>query len=117
MRILIVSYSSDAYLGLKLYWVQLVLNLAWTPIFFLLRQKGLALVDMVVLVGTVYWMTVSISLVVDSVSELFQITLNAPTDGRSTILLTPYCLWLTFATYLNSSLWYQNRAPLVNKKE
>ncbi|KAG8837368.1 hypothetical protein FRC18_009423 [Serendipita sp. 400] len=92
----------DAYSGLKLYYIQLGMNLAWTPIFFGLKKKGLALVDIVSLVGTVFWMTAM---------------LHGPTGGRSTYLLAPYCLWLSFATYLNTSFWWNNRTKTELKKD
>ncbi|PVF99959.1 TspO/MBR-related protein [Serendipita vermifera] len=92
----------EAYSGLKLYYLQLGLNLAWTPLFFGAKKKGLALINIVTLTGTVYWLTA---------------TWNAPTDGRATLLLLPYCMWLTFATYLNASFWYQNREQPTIKKD
>ncbi|KIM29398.1 hypothetical protein M408DRAFT_67840 [Serendipita vermifera MAFF 305830] len=93
---------ADSYDGLKLYYIQLGLNLLWTPLFFMAKQKGLALVDIVTLTGTTFWMTA---------------TLNHPTAGRSTLLLMPYCLWLTFATYLNGSFWFWNRGQKEVKKD
>ena len=68
--------------------------------------------DIITLAGTVFWMTVSVSWYLGCSGTLLnntQATLNHPTEGRATLLLIPYCLWLTFATYLNTSFWYQNR--------
>ncbi|EUC62322.1 TspO/MBR-like protein [Rhizoctonia solani AG-3 Rhs1AP] len=87
--------TKDAALtGLKMYWVQLGLNLAWTPLFFIWKQKGLALIDIAALTSTVVTMTQ---------------TLHEPTEGVSTYLLAPYCAWLSFATYLNGGYWWLNR--------
>ncbi|CAG7848591.1 SubName: Full=Related to Peripheral-type benzodiazepine receptor {ECO:0000313/EMBL:CCA70660.1} [Serendipita indica DSM 11827] len=88
------SSRMDAYAGLKLYWIQLGLNLAWTPLFFMAKQKGLALLDILPLTGVVYWMTY---------------TLHHATNGATTLFLAPYCAWLTFASYLNFEFWYLNR--------
>lgn len=74
-------FSTAALTGLRLYYAQLALNLAWTPLFFGLKQVGssvptydnnrgpahpsfplsqitVSLVDIVTLTGTVYYMTV-----------------------------------------------------------
>ncbi|CAE6466891.1 unnamed protein product [Rhizoctonia solani] len=88
------AIKDAALTGLKMYWVQLGLNLAWTPIFFLWKQKGLALIDIAALTSTVVAMTR---------------TLHEPTEGTSTYLLAPYCAWLSFATYLNGGYWWLNR--------
>ncbi|KAG9128212.1 hypothetical protein FRC07_002830 [Ceratobasidium sp. 392] len=88
------AVKDAALTGLKMYWVQLGLNLTWTPLFFLLKQKGLALIDIAALTTTVVTMTR---------------TLHGPTDGKATYLLAPYCAWLTYATYLNGGYWWLNR--------
>jgi len=80
--------------GIKLYWVQLALNVLWTPLFFGLRKPGLALLDAVALT---------------TVSTQMMMTLDGPTGGASTLLLLPYCAWLGFATYLNGGIWWMNR--------
>ncbi|KAF8608011.1 hypothetical protein BDV93DRAFT_435523 [Ceratobasidium sp. AG-I] len=83
-----------ALIGLKLYWVQLGLNLAWTPLFFLLKAKGTALVNITALTGTVFQLTR---------------TLHGATAGATTWYLAPYCAWLSYATYLNGGFWWLNR--------
>jgi tryptophan-rich sensory protein len=40
--------------------------------------------------------------------------LDKVTDGATTLLLLPYCAWLSFATYLNAGIWWNNPPP-VNK--
>ena len=42
---------------LKLYYLQLFFNIIWTPIFFLFKNYLLALIDLLVLLGTVLCMT------------------------------------------------------------
>ncbi|MFI9012288.1 TspO/MBR family protein [Actinosynnema sp. NPDC053489] len=73
---------------LALYAVQLVLNAAWTPLFFAAGRYGWALVDIVAL------LVVIIALVV--------------AFGRkhrpAALLLVPYLAWVGFATALNASI-------------
>ncbi|MER5872720.1 TspO/MBR family protein [Streptomyces sp. NPDC002044] len=72
--------------------VQLVLNLAWTPLFFGARQFGLALLDIVLLL-----VAVTITLV------RFQRLSRA-----AALLFLPYLLWVAFATALNAAVWQLN---------
>jgi len=88
------SAKQDAEDGLGLYWAQLALNLAWTPIFFGLKNRLVGLVDLTALTGAAYYMTWK---------------LHGPTNGQTTYFLAPYCAWLTFALYLNGGVWYLNR--------
>lgn len=70
-----------------------------------------ALVDIVTLTGTVYYMTVpnkAKNTRLFTHLTWFQYTLHGPTKGKSTWLLAPYCIWLTFATYLNSGFVWLN---------
>jgi len=78
--------------ALTVYAIQLVLNAAWTPIFFGFGQYGLALVDIVVLwflIGATVW--------------LFH-----PVSRVAAALLLPYWAWVTFATALNAWIWSHN---------
>ncbi|KAB5595485.1 TspO/MBR family domain-containing protein [Ceratobasidium theobromae] len=88
------AVKDAALIGVKMYWVQLGLNMAWSPIFFMWKQKGLALIDIGALTSTVFTMTR---------------ILHEPTGGASTYFLVPYCAWLSFATYLNGGYWWLNR--------
>lgn len=83
-----------AVVGLALYHVQLGLNLAWTPLFFGKKKIGTALIDLLALTGTTFYMTS---------------VLHEATDGATSYVLIPYCAWLSFATYLNGSIWWYNR--------
>jgi hypothetical protein len=76
----------DARLALKLHYLQLGLNLAWTPIFFGLHKPLAALVDIVALTGTVFSLT----------------ALLPKIDNRALVIYVPYCAWLSYATYLNA---------------
>jgi len=65
--------------------VQLLLNLAWTPLFFAADRYGWALVDIVVL----------------SAAIVAVIALFARVSRPAAWLLAPYLLWVGFATALN----------------
>jgi translocator protein len=72
--------------------IQLVLNAAWSPIFFGLRRIDLAMVDIVFL-----WLAILATV------YLFYRVSRIPA-----LLLAPYLLWVSFASYLNASFWIRN---------
>jgi translocator protein len=86
--------STSRTTALTLFAVQLVLNVAWSAIFFFLRQPGLALIEIVVLWGTIWSYAFFASRASHVASKLF----------------VPYGLWVTFALYLNAGLWFLNRS-------
>lgn len=75
------------------YAIQLVLNAAWTPIFFGAGEYGWAAVDIIALwiaiVGTIIGF--------------------ARVHRLAAALLLPYLAWVSFATALNLSIWHLNR--------
>jgi tryptophan-rich sensory protein len=71
--------------SLLLWGVQLVLNAAWTPIFFGAERPGWGLVDLLVLDAAV----VAMILVARAVQP------------RAAAILLPYAAWIAFATALN----------------
>ena len=73
--------------------VQWALNLIWTPLFFGLHRPGAALVEIVLL-----WMAI--------VATLFSFYKVKPSAG---LLLIPYFLWVSFAAFLNFTIWNLNR--------
>lgn len=86
---------SGALLPLGVYALQLLLNAAWTPIFFGLHRPGLALVEIVLL-----WASI-----------LATIVLFYPISSAASWLLIPYLAWVSFASGLNFSIWMRNRTP------
>lgn len=78
--------------SLKLFWVHLSLNAVWTPIFFGLRNLELAFIVIITMV----------------VSLLFVIKSFYKTDKLSSYLLIPYLVWISFATFLNFTIWILN---------
>lgn len=79
-------------LALKIYGLQLYLNAVWSPLFFGLKQPGIALIDIALLWGAIAWTMFMFKK--HSISAL--------------ILLIPYFLWVTFATILNFEIWRLN---------
>ncbi|GAA0644557.1 tryptophan-rich sensory protein [Kutzneria viridogrisea] len=78
--------------ALTVYGVQLLLNAAWTPIFFGARQFGVAFADIVLL-----WIAIGVT------AGLF-----ARLHRGAAALLVPYWLWTTFAAALNLAVWSLN---------
>ncbi|WP_028658499.1 TspO/MBR family protein [Nocardioides insulae] len=74
--------------GLWAWIVQLLLNLAWTPLFFASDRYGWALVDIVVL-----WVAVLVTMV-----------LAWPVSRSAAWLLAPYLAWVGYATALNAGI-------------
>jgi len=79
-------------LALGLFVVQLVLNAAWTGLFFGLHRPGWALLDLAAM-----WAMI--------LATLIAFWLRAPVAGA---LLIPYLAWVSFAAYLNFTFWRLN---------
>ena len=75
-----------------LFWVHLAFNAVWSPIFFGLKNPGLALANIIII-----WLLIIILMV-----KFWKI------NKWSTYLLIPYLLWVSFATVLNYFIWYLN---------
>lgn len=84
---------SKALFPLVLFIAQLLLNAAWTWTFFGLHRPGTALTDILVL-----WVFILLTL---TLFWQFEPIAGAP--------LIPYLAWVTFATYLNLTIWLMNR--------
>jgi benzodiazapine receptor len=78
---------------LAMFVIQLLLNAAWSWLFFGLHRPGVALLDIVVL-----WAAIFITLI--SFWKL---------EWLAGILLIPYLAWVSFATVLNWAIWRMNR--------
>lgn len=72
---------------------QLVLNLAWTPVFFGLQRIDLALALIVAL-----WFAIVVT-----------IAAARPVSRSAAWLLVPYYAWVSYATYLNAGFFLFNR--------
>ncbi len=75
-----------------IYRVQLVLNSAWSVLFFGLRSPLAALVEIVFL-----WVAI-----------VATILAFARVSKVAALLLVPYLLWTTFAAVLNTAIWRKN---------
>jgi tryptophan-rich sensory protein len=82
----------DRQLAWLAFGLQAALNLAWTPLFFGLRQPGWAFVDICLLWPAVLWMTMRFGRI-------------RPLAGY---LMAPYVLWVSFALVLNGTIWLMN---------
>jgi tryptophan-rich sensory protein len=78
---------------LMLWGSQLLLNAAWSMLFFGLHLPGIALCDIVLL----------LAVLIATTSSFFRVRIVAGA------LLLPYTAWVGFAAYLNAGLWYLNR--------
>lgn len=77
---------------LSLFLVQLALNAAWSPLFFGLKQPGVAFVGIVLL-----WLAI--------LATILAFRRVHPTAAW---LLVPYLAWVSFAAFLNGTLWRLN---------
>lgn len=79
--------------ALKLYFIQLLLNLSWSPVFFGAKNMFLALIIIILML------------------YFIKRTINAfiKIDSIAAYLLYPYLAWVSFATYLNFAFWWVNR--------
>lgn len=72
--------------------VQMLLNLLWTPAFFMLKNIGLGLIIISLLDVAVFF----------NIKKFYEI------NKISGILLIPYLIWILFATYLNFGFYVLN---------
>ncbi|WP_316977124.1 tryptophan-rich sensory protein [Shumkonia mesophila] len=72
--------------------VQLLLNLAWSFLFFGMQWVGAALAEIIVLLAAIAWTTARFARV----------------DRPAALLLVPYALWVSFAAVLTAAIWLDN---------
>ena len=87
------SGFAGAALPLAIYLLQLVLNAAWTPIFFGLRRPALAFFEIIML-----WLSIVATIA----------TFHSHSVAAAWLLL-PYLAWVMFAAALNFTIWRLNR--------
>ena len=78
--------------ALNLFWVQLIINLLWTPVFFLLNAFWASFFWILLLIGTAAAAFLKIRRV----------------DRASFYLFIPYLLWIMYAAVLNFSIAVMN---------
>ena len=75
-----------------IYFLQLIINALWTPIFFGLKHYLFAFI----------WLIILLIVVLIMVSGFYKV------DKKSAYLNIPYIIWLLFAGYLNFSIYLLN---------
>ena len=83
---------TDVRLALSIFTVQLVLNTLWSIIFFGLRAPGWAFIEIALM-----WVAILASIIAFS-----------RISKTAAWLLVPYILWVSFAAYLNYSIYILN---------
>jgi tryptophan-rich sensory protein len=78
--------------ALQVFYVQLVLNFCWSFLFFKFQLLGTALVEILCM-----WIAI-----------LFMIITTKKINPTAAYLQLPYIAWVSFATALNTALWYLN---------
>lgn len=78
--------------AMRLFWLQLLLNLLWTPIFFGLHRPGWAFAEICLLWIAALWTAIAFGKI----------------RALAGYLLVPYLLWVSFALVLNGTIWLMN---------
>jgi benzodiazapine receptor len=84
--------KKDVKLAVSVFGIQLVLNIVWSVLFFGLQNPFLAFAEIVLL-----WIAILVTIVL-----FYRIS------EKAGLLLVPYILWVSFATFLNYSIWMLN---------
>lgn len=77
---------------IKIYYAQLIMNLLWSVIFFILKLRLLS----------ICWILILDALVIILIIKYFN------SKKVSAYLMIPYIIWLLFATYLNIGIYFLN---------
>lgn len=88
-----ISKSKEKGAAIKIFYLHLVLNIFWSILFFGLKNPGLAFLEIIIL-----WTTI-----------LYMILTYAKIDKLASLLLIPYLLWVSFASFLNFNIWKLNQ--------
>ncbi len=88
-----MSNDMDRGRALRLYLIQVIVNVLWPLLFFRLEWRLFAF----------FWLLFLIALVVLTMVAFY------PIDKPAFWLLVPYLLWISFATYLNLGFYLLNR--------
>lgn len=75
---------------IRLWWLQLALNFAWSPAFFGMQRPGLALAIILPLLATIVGFMV--------------VSVRGQGDRIAGWLFFPYAIWVAFATLLNAAI-------------
>ena len=95
------GFAEKHTLAWGVYFTQLCLNYAWTPVFFGFKWLFTSVVVIVLMA-----MTISVNILL-----FFEIQTTAG------LLLVPYLIWVSFATYLTISIWMLNGSKKMEETE
>jgi tryptophan-rich sensory protein len=87
------SPETDVSVALTIYFVHLLLNAAWSWLYFGLRRIDLAFYEILVLWASILAMIIAFH----------------PIDETASLMLLPYLAWVTFASTLTFATWRMNR--------
>lgn len=82
----------DVKIAMSVFGLQLVLNTAWSLIFFGAKNPGAAFIEIVFL-----WASILVTMI-----------LFSKISKTAGLLLVPYIAWVSFAAYLNYGIWTLN---------
>lgn len=89
---LLISGKIDWRIGLP-FWINLAANFLFTPLQFGLKNNYLALIDIIIVLGTIVWCMVAIW----------------PVNKYISLAYVPYLIWVLIATALQASITWLNR--------
>ncbi|HSX24512.1 MAG TPA: TspO/MBR family protein [Candidatus Andersenbacteria bacterium] len=92
-KINIAKKKNSILFAMWIFAAQLLLNILWSILFFGLHNPILAFLDLAAM-----WLAI-----------LATIYVFAPISKTASYLLIPYIVWVTFAGYLNVSIWQLNK--------
>ncbi len=81
------------YQPIILFGIQLILNIGWSALFFSLRRPDLALLEIIIL-----WLFIVLTTI--SFWSVYYV---------AGVLFLPYLLWVSFAVFLNFTIWRLNK--------
>ena len=85
--------TSSEIVAFAIFWVQLCVNALWSVIFFGIKSKGGGIITIIFL-----WFLILATIVV-----------SFPVSLWAGVLLIPYIVWVSIASYLNISIWWLNK--------
>src|SRR3989338_2977699 len=97
--------NKEIKVALTLFGIQLILNTLWSIIFFGLHSPGGAFVEIVFLWFAILATIIAFGKISPPSSSIWT------TNGHGKLaawLLAPYILWVSFAAYLNFTIWSLN---------
>jgi tryptophan-rich sensory protein len=86
------SHRREVKCALFVFALQLALTILWSALFFALHSPAIAFAEIIVL-----WLAI-----------IATIGIFVKTSRMAALLLLPYLLWVSFAAYLNYSIWMLN---------